>query len=87
MSCLGPYAKYSSCLYPTGKETLEEAEILMMESYCQKARLKDGLDILELGSGDCHCNDASATVLTRCIKDGEVFLYILRRYFIIYSPL
>jgi hypothetical protein len=51
LSCLGPYAKYSSCLYPTGKETLEEAEILMLESYCEKAQLRDGLDILDLGCG------------------------------------
>ncbi|KAI8972236.1 S-adenosyl-L-methionine-dependent methyltransferase [Trametes punicea] len=51
LSCLGPYAKYSCCLYPTGKETLEEAEILMLESYCEKAQLKDGLDILDLGCG------------------------------------
>jgi cyclopropane fatty-acyl-phospholipid synthase-like methyltransferase len=51
LSTLGPCAKYSSCLYPTGKETLEEAEILMLESYCDKARLTDGLDILDLGCG------------------------------------
>ncbi|KAJ8488884.1 hypothetical protein ONZ45_g13781 [Pleurotus djamor] len=51
LSCLGPYAKYSSCLYPTGKETLAEAEVLMLESYCEKAQLKDGLDILDLGCG------------------------------------
>ncbi|KAF5355488.1 hypothetical protein D9758_006352 [Tetrapyrgos nigripes] len=51
LSTLGPYAKYSSCLYPTGKETIEEAEILMLESYCDKAQLKDGLDILDLGCG------------------------------------
>lgn len=51
LSCLGPYAKYSCCLYPTGKETLEEAEILMLESYCEKAQLRDGLDILDLGCG------------------------------------
>ncbi|KII92175.1 hypothetical protein PLICRDRAFT_36965 [Plicaturopsis crispa FD-325 SS-3] len=51
LSCLGPYAKYSSCLYPTGKETLEEAEILMLESYCEKAQLADGQDVLDLGCG------------------------------------
>ncbi|TFK53664.1 S-adenosyl-L-methionine-dependent methyltransferase [Heliocybe sulcata] len=51
LSCLGPYAKYSSCLYPTGKETLEEAEVLMLESYCEKAQLKDGQDVLDLGCG------------------------------------
>ena len=51
MSCLGPYAKYSCCLYPSGNETLEAAEVLMLESYCKKAKLKDGLDILDLGCG------------------------------------
>ncbi|CDO75652.1 hypothetical protein BN946_scf184941.g5 [Trametes cinnabarina] len=48
LSCMGPYAKYSCCLYPTGQETLEEAEILMMESYCEKAQLKDGWGSLSL---------------------------------------
>ncbi len=52
LSCLGPYAKYSSCLYPTGNETLAEAETLMLESYCEKAQLKDGMDILDLGCGE-----------------------------------
>ncbi|KAJ8092779.1 hypothetical protein PM082_023607 [Marasmius tenuissimus] len=51
LSTLGPYAKYSSCLYPTGKETLEEAEILMLNSYCEKAQLADGQDVLDLGCG------------------------------------
>ena len=51
LSCLGPYAKYSSCLYPTGKETLAEAEVLMLDSYCMKAQLKDGIDVLDLGCG------------------------------------
>ena len=53
LSTLGPYAKYSSCLYPTGKETLAEAEVLMLESYCEKAQLRDGLDVLDLGCGAC----------------------------------
>lgn len=51
LSTLGPYGKYSSCLYPTGKESLAEAETLMLESYCVKAQLRDGLDILDLGCG------------------------------------
>lgn len=49
MSCLGPHMKYSSCLFPTGKETLEEAEVLMFEDYCKKAKLEDGMDVLDLG--------------------------------------
>jgi len=55
LSTLGPYGKYSSCLYPTGKETLAEAETLMLESYCEKALLRDGLEILDLGCGRRLC--------------------------------
>ncbi|KAI4520428.1 S-adenosyl-L-methionine-dependent methyltransferase [Schizophyllum commune Loenen D] len=51
ISTLGPAAKYSSCLYPTGQETLEEAEVLILDSYCEKARLRDGQDVLDLGCG------------------------------------
>ncbi|KAF4621254.1 hypothetical protein D9613_000504 [Agrocybe pediades] len=51
LSTLGPYGKYSSCLYPTGRESLAEAEKLMLESYCAKAQLRDGLNILDLGCG------------------------------------
>ncbi|KZT10760.1 S-adenosyl-L-methionine-dependent methyltransferase [Laetiporus sulphureus 93-53] len=51
LSCLGPYAKYSCCLFPTGRETLEEAEVLMLDSYCRKAQVRDGMDILDLGCG------------------------------------
>ncbi|KAG6911156.1 hypothetical protein DXG01_003896 [Tephrocybe rancida] len=51
LSTLGPYAKYSSCLYLTGEETLAQAEISMLESYCEKAQLKDGQEILDLGCG------------------------------------
>lgn len=51
LSCLGKRMKYSCCLYPTGKETLDQAEELMLESYCVKAKLEDGLEILDLGCG------------------------------------
>ncbi|KAL8277745.1 hypothetical protein RQP46_009867 [Phenoliferia psychrophenolica] len=50
-SCLGKNMKYSCCLYPTGHESLDEAEVLMLESYCVKARLENGMDILDLGCG------------------------------------
>jgi cyclopropane-fatty-acyl-phospholipid synthase len=49
--CLGPRFKYSGCLYPTGKETLAEAEELMLAVYAERAQLIDGQDILELGCG------------------------------------
>lgn len=48
-ACLGPRMKYSCCLYPTGKETLAEAEELMLQSYIEKAELKDGMSVLDLG--------------------------------------
>ncbi len=49
--CLGPRLKYSSCYYPTGNETLAEAEVAMLELYCERAELVDGQDVLELGCG------------------------------------
>ena len=51
MSCLGSRAKYSACLYPTGRETLAQAEEACFEEYCVKARLEDGLEVLDLGCG------------------------------------
>ncbi|KAG8939958.1 hypothetical protein FRC03_005879, partial [Tulasnella sp. 419] len=51
LGCVGPRAKYSCCLYPSGKETLEEAENLMLETYCERAKLTDGMDVLDLGCG------------------------------------
>ena len=50
-SCLGPRLKYSGCLYPTGDETLAQAEEAMLALYGERARLQDGQDILELGCG------------------------------------
>jgi cyclopropane-fatty-acyl-phospholipid synthase len=49
--CLGPRLKYSGCLYPTGAETLAEAEEAMLALYVERGRLADGQDILELGCG------------------------------------
>ncbi|PHH73052.1 hypothetical protein CDD83_4822 [Cordyceps sp. RAO-2017] len=43
--------KYSSCLYPTGNETLGQAEEAMLRSYLDKAELEDGMSILDLGCG------------------------------------
>lgn len=50
-ACLGPRMKYSACLYPTGGETLGQAEIAMLESYVVKAELKNGQTVLDLGCG------------------------------------
>ena len=49
--CLGKRLKYSSCLFPTGKESLDEAENAMLALYTERAQLTDGQDVLELGCG------------------------------------
>ena len=49
--CLGPRLKYSSGLYEPGAETLAQAEEKMLALTCERARLADGLEILELGCG------------------------------------
>jgi len=49
--CLGPRLKYSSGFYAQGDETLAQAEEAMLALTCERARLADGLDILELGCG------------------------------------
>lgn len=46
---LGPRMKYSSCLYPKGGETLAEAEIAMLDLYIERAKLRNGTSILDLG--------------------------------------
>ena len=48
---LGPHLKYSCGLYPTGEESLEQAEAAMLELTCERAGLEDGQDVLELGCG------------------------------------
>ena len=48
---LGERLKYSCCLYPTGHETLAEAETLALAETCAHADLQDGQQILELGCG------------------------------------
>jgi cyclopropane-fatty-acyl-phospholipid synthase len=49
--CLGKRLKYSSCLFSTGKESLDEAEDAMLALYAERAQLTDGQDVLELGCG------------------------------------
>jgi len=48
---LGARMKYSGCLYPTGNETLDQAEEAMLALYVERGRLADGQRILELGCG------------------------------------
>lgn len=50
-ACLGPRMKYSCCYYFKGSETLGQAEDAMLEKYIERAGLKDGMSILDLGCG------------------------------------
>jgi cyclopropane-fatty-acyl-phospholipid synthase len=48
---LGEHRKYSSCWWPRGVDTLDEAEVAALSATCERAQLADGQTILELGCG------------------------------------
>ena len=48
---LGPRLKYSCCWFDHESVSLGEAEIKMMESYLERAKIEDGQTILDLGCG------------------------------------
>lgn len=48
---LGPRLKYSCCSWDSGVTTLAEAEDRALDETCRRARIQDGMDILELGCG------------------------------------
>lgn len=48
---LGPHLKYSSCLYRSPSTSLGEAEADMLALTCDRADLRDGQRVLELGCG------------------------------------
>jgi len=48
---LGPRLKYSCCHWPHGVSSLVAAEESALELTCQRAGIRDGMDILELGCG------------------------------------
>lgn len=49
--CLGKHLKYSCGYWNPGVNTLDEAEKDMLELTCQRAELRDGQSVLELGCG------------------------------------
>jgi cyclopropane-fatty-acyl-phospholipid synthase len=49
--CLGARLKYSGGYWPAGVETLDASEEAMLALTCERAGLRDGEDILELGCG------------------------------------
>jgi cyclopropane-fatty-acyl-phospholipid synthase len=48
---LGPRRKYSACYWTADTHNLEAAEIASLRQVCERAQLRDGLEILELGCG------------------------------------
>jgi len=48
---LGPHRKYSGCYWGAGVETLAQAEEAALRLTCERAGLRDGQAILELGCG------------------------------------
>lgn len=48
---LGPHLKYSCCYWPDADTTLAQAEDAMLELFCQRACIEDGMEVLELGCG------------------------------------
>jgi cyclopropane-fatty-acyl-phospholipid synthase len=50
-SFLGPRLKYSACLWEAPANTLAEAEEAMLALTCQRAQIRDGMRILDLGCG------------------------------------
>ncbi len=48
---LGPHLKYSCALFTTESDTLEQAELNMLELTCRRAEVSGGQKILELGCG------------------------------------
>lgn len=83
---LGPYRKYSCCFWDTGAETLEEAEEDALRVTCERARITDGLRILELGCGwgaltlwiATHFPRCQITAVTNSIRQKEFIIGRLR---------
>ena len=69
---LGQHLKYSSALWTDQTRDLNDAEHLMLKTYCERAQLVNGQDILELGCGwgsltlfmAEHYPDSNITVLS-----------------------
>ncbi|CAM8970204.1 unnamed protein product [Rhodiola kirilowii] len=48
---LGKHLKYSCCYFEDKSSTLDDAEKAMLEIYCERAQLKDGHSVLDVGCG------------------------------------
>jgi cyclopropane-fatty-acyl-phospholipid synthase len=80
--CLGPRLKYSSAYWPKGVTSLAEAEEAMLRLTCERAEIREGMDILELGCGwgsltlwvAEQCPDARITAVSNSGHQREFIL-------------
>lgn len=81
---LGPRRKYSACYYDSAATTLAEAEERMLALTCERAEIRDGQRILELGCGwgsltlwlaehypNCRITAVSNSASQKAFIDGE----------------
>ncbi len=81
---MGKHLKYSSCWYTPETKTLDEAEANMLNIYCQRAQIKDGMELLDLGCGwgsftlfaaqkfpNCKINSLSNSKTQRAYIEGQ----------------
>ena len=79
---LGPYNKYSCCLWEEGTESIKEAEESMLDLTCRRAGIEDGMKILDLGCGwgalsiwmASHYPRASITAVSNSIFQRDFIL-------------
>ena len=81
---LGPCLKYSCGLWSSPSTTLAESETAMLELYCERAELVDGMKVLDLGCGwgsvslyvaakypNCRVTSVSNSATQRAYIEGE----------------
>ena len=76
---LGSRLKYSSCFYEGGARTLNDAEDAMLELYEQRANIKNGDSVLDLGCGwgsfslwiAKRCPDSMVTAVSNSAQQGQ----------------
>uniref|UniRef100_A0A0D9ZBZ7 Uncharacterized protein n=1 Tax=Oryza glumipatula TaxID=40148 RepID=A0A0D9ZBZ7_9ORYZ len=76
---LGRHLKYSSCYFRDNSTTLEDAEVAMMELYCERAQIQCGQTILDLGiTGICNSVTQKAFIeeqyKERQLSNVDIFL-------------
>ena len=49
--CLGKNLKYSCCYWNDDTYSLDDAEDIMLDIYCKRAKIEDGMKILDVGCG------------------------------------